>query len=309
MKQLEDFTPLLNQPDLLIEKAEEYGYMYFKQLVSKKEVDELRKIILNKMKPFGWLSKNHSIEEMIVSNGVNVGESHKDDWITFYKEIIKLEELTNIAFEPSILNVVNMVMKPPVLPHCRKVFRAYSPTKNPYATPPHRDYTWTGGTKNFWTAWLPLTNITTELGGLSLIQGSHKMQLESIDNDERKGWKVPEHLEWSTSNYFEMGDVVFFTGWTIHAGSNNNTKNRIRLSLDFRYQNVDEPIRKDSLCAHWNEVFEMDWEEIYKKWSKDNSFKYYWKKFKNVEEETEKTFKQSMKNRYLLHKLMNTFKK
>lgn len=309
MDRLEDFTPLLKTPNQLIEEAKNKGYMFFKQLVPKSKIQFLKTTITKEMKKMEWLDSNFPLDEVRVKKNKYVGESPNDDWVEFYKEVIKLEPLTELAFDANIMNVMNTILSTPVLPHCRKVFRAYSPTKNPYATPPHRDYTWTGGTKNFWTAWLPLTDIDEKLGGLSLVEGSHKLKLIPMQGDERKGWEVPKNSKWLTCRKFEMGDVVFFNGWTLHAGNNNYTKNKIRLSLDFRYQNANDPIRDDSICAHWNEVFGMSWEEIYSNWSKDNPYKYYWKDFKNVTTDTEFSFRQNVRSRFILHKMMKTFKK
>jgi hypothetical protein len=47
----------------------------------------------------------------------------------------------------------------------------------------------------------------------------------------------------------------------------------IRLSLDVRYQPVDEPIEEGSLNPHT----ELSWEEIYAGWER-NDLKYYWRK-------------------------------
>jgi hypothetical protein len=47
----------------------------------------------------------------------------------------------------------------------------------------------------------------------------------------------------------------------------------IRLSLDVRYQSVDEPIEEGSLNPHT----ELSWEDIYAGWQRDD-LKYYWKK-------------------------------
>jgi len=307
MAELISFDKYIDDPAELKKLAEKYGYLYFKNFVDPESLLAFKRFVVKKMAAFNWLDDNYPIEDAIVKEGVFVGESHKEDWELFYKEIIKSEELTKIAFDSNILKIVNSILEAPVLPHCRKVFRAYSPSENKFATPPHRDYTWTGGSKNFWTAWIPLCTIDSLLGGLDVVPCSHLMEYKAVDNDERKGWQLDDDTEWASSNLFELGDVVFFSSWTIHAGKANNTKNKIRLSLDFRYQNADEPIREDSMCAHWNEKFKMSWEEIYKDWSADNDHKYFWKKFSNVEKNTDETYEQDIRSRYILHKIMNSF--
>ena len=41
--------------------------------------------------------------------------------------------------------------------------------------PPHQDFIHIQGSPNVWTAWLPLGDCAHDLGGLSLLVGSHKL--------------------------------------------------------------------------------------------------------------------------------------
>jgi ectoine hydroxylase-related dioxygenase (phytanoyl-CoA dioxygenase family) len=129
------------------------------------------------------------------------------------------------------------------------------------------------GTKNLYTAWTPYGDIPLELGGLMVLERSHKHERlnkgygsKDVDtfcenrvgagftnmggggNISNGGWlsKNPITLRqrlggrWLTTDY-HAGDVLIFTVFNIHTSLDNNT-NRIRLSSDTRYQLASEPV-------------------------------------------------------------------
>lgn len=306
--ELIDSSMQIENIDYLRKFAETNGYLFFKKKLSIANLKKFKEIVLLKMNDLGWLDNNYKIEEGVVKEGVFIGESFNRSWVEFYQTVTQLQLLTEITFDPQLHALLKIVLKDPILPHCRQVFRALSPSSNKFATPPHRDYTWTGGTKDTWTTWIPLMDIDMKLGGVELIPGSHLMTFQPIKGDETKGWMIDELLPWATCSNYELGDVLLFHSMTIHAGKSNKTDNKIRFSLDCRFQNANDPIRKDSLCSHWNELFGIDWEKIYEGWDAKSPYKYYWRKFKNVVDHTEGTFQQDLSKRYIMYKVMNAFK-
>jgi ectoine hydroxylase-related dioxygenase (phytanoyl-CoA dioxygenase family) len=140
-------------------------------------------------------------------------------------------------------------------------------------TTPHCDIVYMGrGTKQLFTAWVPFGDITLDIGGLMVLESSHRQQdrlrryLErDVDEycenlprgqevaDGKRGWefdgtlaKDPRSLRqklggrWLTAPEFRMGDVVVFGMFLVHA-SLDNQSDRIRLSTDSRYQLASEP--------------------------------------------------------------------
>jgi hypothetical protein len=134
-------------------------------------------------------------------------------------------------------------------------------------TPSHCDIVYMGrGTRKLFTAWVPLGDIDFQLGGLMILEGSHKnVQLQQTygrrdvdsyctnkpDDPARtatglNGWlsedpnKIRRSLggRWLTSKY-QMGDVVIFSMNTVHGGMDNRS-NQLRLSSDSRYQLASE---------------------------------------------------------------------
>jgi ectoine hydroxylase-related dioxygenase (phytanoyl-CoA dioxygenase family) len=112
------------------------------------------------------------------------------------------------------------------------------------------------------------------MGGLVYLEGSHAIGVRMEEEFSRKsldlsaeekisafnrnmtegGWvskDLPDMAErfdtrWLVADY-EAGDVVLHSPYMIHASTTNQSaSNRIRLSTDIRYQNVD-----DEIDARW----------------------------------------------------------
>ncbi|EPE95246.1 phytanoyl-CoA dioxygenase family protein [Rhizobium grahamii] len=158
--------------------------------------------------------------------------------------------------------------------HKRKIMRFTQPNTTT-ATPAHYDLVYLrGGTNRLVTAWIPIGDTSVDMGGLVYLEGSHaigvRMEEEfsrnSLDlsaeerisafnrNMTEGGWvskDLPEMAErfdtrWLIADY-EAGDVVLHSPYMIHASTTNQSaSNRIRLSTDIRYQNVD-----DEIDARW----------------------------------------------------------
>jgi len=141
------------------------------------------------------------------------------------------------------------------------------------ATASHCDvvYMGRGEREKLFTAWTPIGDIDFELGGLMVLEGSHRHQkLKStygqMDVDsycenkpDAKAWGKswgtggwlkggPNQIRrsiggqggrWRTSEY-RAGDVLIFSMFTVHA-SLDNRSTRVRLSSDSRYQPASAP--------------------------------------------------------------------
>lgn len=162
--------------------------------------------------------------------------------------------------------------------HYRYVwFRTVGPGKG---TAPHCDVVYMGrGTFDVLTCWVPFGDVDTSLGGLMVLEGSHRRRdltgeylaadvdsycengpgAEKVRSGEL-GWEHyqrpgeawdgslshdPRELQrqfggrWLTSPRFEMGDVLVFTLGTVHASLDNQT-DRVRMSADVRWQREGE---------------------------------------------------------------------
>jgi len=165
--------------------------------------------------------------------------------------------------------------------HKRKIMRFTQPG-TAVATPAHYDLVYLrGGTSRIVTAWIPIGDVSIDMGGLVYLEGSHAIGLDmearfardnaGLSPEERisaynrnmseGGWvskDLPDMAErfdtrWLVAD-FEAGDVVLHSPYMIHASTTNQSlEGRIRLSTDIRYQNVD-----DEIDARWGKHWSLD---------------------------------------------------
>ncbi len=157
------------------------------------------------------------------------------------------------------------------------IARVIFPSKIEHTTPAHQDFVHIQGTPDVWTAWLPLGDCPESLGGLGVLTGSHKAGLLPVSKSLGAGG-LRSHFEeiggeW-VSNPFKVGDVLFFHSQTVHRGLPNRSGNRIRLSVDYRYQRDSDPVMDEVLSPHQGR---LSWEEVYRGW-KSEKYQYYWQK-------------------------------
>jgi len=143
-------------------------------------------------------------------------------------------------------------------------------------TASHCDIVFMGrGTTDLYTSWTPFGDVDRRLGGLIVLEGSHrkdelketycKTDVDTYCENRFDGaWLDPEgkrnqpelatgaitedHVglrrqlggRWLTTDY-AAGDLLVFGMYLVHASLDNQTPDRIRLSTDSRYQRASEP--------------------------------------------------------------------
>ncbi len=140
--------------------------------------------------------------------------------------------------------------------HRRKILRHTRPGDSGIgtATQAHYDLVYLReGTDRVLSAWIPLGDCPTDLGGLTYLEGSHRrvMAEEEAGSLKRPAASITADLpglaeqydaRWLTADY-AAGDVVIHSAHLIHAAlDNTRTDGRMRLSTDIRYQRDRDPI-------------------------------------------------------------------
>lgn len=134
----------------------------------------------------------------------------------------------------------------------------------------HTDIIFMGrGTQDLYTSWIPYGDIPVEMGGLAILEGSHKDDeirtvygSQDVDAYCENHGQDPGDFEWPNVNPilsddpaalrrklggrwlttdYRMGDLLVFGMYTAH-GALDNCTDRVRLSSDSRYQLASEPI-------------------------------------------------------------------
>jgi len=278
-----DSTPLLGAPDQLRARADEDGFLFFKQLLPKELLLELRRKILEIVASHEWIRPGTDMMDGIANLNAIAETDARDESLKYigvtrdaYREIQGLELFHAIPHHPRLIALYETLLEAAVLPHPRHIARVLLPAPSFAATPPHQDYIYIQGTHRFWTLWVPLGDCPIELGGLSVLRGSHREEVLDVTNARGAGGKEAilcgKDYEWVQDNY-ECGDVLTFPSHMVHKGLPNRLGDRIRISLDIRYQPAGDEIEELSLLPHMKVA---TWEEIYSGWKSDK-LKYYWK--------------------------------
>jgi ectoine hydroxylase-related dioxygenase (phytanoyl-CoA dioxygenase family) len=250
-------------------RYEEHGYVWLKGFLKRRDVIAFR----------GWVFSHLAAAGLIEAGsdpalGLNSGGALDKGLV----DRILMSLVRSVAFEgfcaqPRLARFMDEFLSGISYLHKRKIMRFTQPG-TATATPAHYDLVYLrGGTSRIVTAWVPLGDTPVDMGGLVYLEGSHaigtRMEAEfrqkndELTPDERisafnrnmteGGWvskDLPDMAErfssrWLTADY-EAGDVVLHSPYMIHASTTNQSADRIRLSTDIRYQNVD-----DEIDARW----------------------------------------------------------
>ncbi len=278
-----DSTPLLDHPAALRARAEEAGYLFFKARLPANEILALREELIAVVDRHGWRQPGQDALGGLIDrdaiNRLTNEEMHRTDIgvsVEAYHEVQRLERFHRLPHHPRLLEIYRALFGREVLVHPRHICRMITPHKFMVPTPPHQDFPYIQGTASTWTCWFPVGDCPRELGGLTVLKGSHRQGYLPIQPAKGAGGFAvplcPNETQWVEGDY-EVGDVLTFPSHTVHKALRCQFKDRIRLSLDVRYQPVDEPVDNSSLNPHCP----LTWEEIYAGW-KNEDLKYYWRK-------------------------------
>jgi hypothetical protein len=258
--ELRDSSDAIDNVDLLRARMAEDGYLYVPGYLDRELTLEARAVIVNRLAEQGALEPETPIGDAVARTGID---------FKFRPDLAQDNEpLARLLYDGRMIDFYERFLGGPVRHFDYTWLRAVAPGKG---TAPHGDSVFMNrGTTNLYTAWVPLGDVSYDLGGLIVMERSHR--LEEIKNEygqldvdsfcanfpdaelyasNEKWWngslsddpftlRKQLGLRWLTTE-FRAGDLLTFTIYTIHA-SLDNRSNRIRLSSDSRYQLASEPI-------------------------------------------------------------------
>ena len=270
-----DSTAVINDGAELDRRMKRDGYLFIRQLLPAAVVENLRMQILEIAHDAGWVQRDAPLADAVADlNGFCV--EPEPVYMQKYHAMYKLPDLHAIQHHPNLVDLFERMLDEPVLPHPRIIGRTIFPQREAFTTPPHQDFIPIQGTADTYTAWIPLSDLPTELGGLQIAAGSHRRGVYDIQPAMGAGGlEVVDPLDGAwTYSPFNQGDVLIFHSLAVHKGMPNGS-DRLRMSLDARYQKASEPIAPGSLQPHSQP---SAWEEIYADWP-EMDLKYYWRKW------------------------------
>jgi ectoine hydroxylase-related dioxygenase (phytanoyl-CoA dioxygenase family) len=267
---------LLGNPAALRDRLGSDGYLFFRNIVPERLLQELRDQITGILAELGWIEGG--AERLKAKAICRPRREGQPKFFAAHDRIVKLEAFHGLAHESNLMNVMRQVLGDTAFPHPLSIVRLIFPDSPELATPPHQDYPNNQGTPNLTAAWIPLGDCAIKDGSLAIMEGSHKYGVLPLKFHLGAGNRravLSEALRtcrWVGAD-FKAGDIVLFPSLTVHKAMENHNLENMRLSVDFRYQLEGEALTKGCLKPHFERV---SWEEIYRDWKSDK-LKYYWR--------------------------------
>lgn len=279
--EFQEHNALLDDPQAMRQQMEKDGFLFFRGLLPAEEIVALRRKILQICDNYGWIAPGTELMDGIADPSADGMEPFCGVGVppAAYGDVQCLESFHRLAHNPAVVDMLGKLFDETVLVHALKIARLMIPAKGNAPTPAHQDHIFIQGSKTVYTCWMPLGDCPRELGGLSVLRGSHKLGILPVREAEGAGgrhviFEDGMEQEWFETD-FRVGDVLVFHSLTVHKSIPNRTANQIRLSTDYRYQPPSLPIEVKSITPHCNV---LPWEEIYAGWESED-LKYYWEQY------------------------------
>lgn len=264
-----------DSPEVLRSRMARQRYLFLPDLIDHTAIRDVRHDILAVCAQAGWLAPGTDPDEGIAAPGVRY-VAGQPEFGAVYTEIQKLESFHALAHQSGILDAVRTIVQEDVLVHPRNIARVIFPQNTDYTTPAHQDFIHIKGAADTYTCWFPLGDCPPELGGLTIMAGSHPEgvlpHVPALGAGGKGIVTEPLPYHWVASP-MRTGDALLFHSHTVHKGLDNVSADRLRLSVDFRYQGVSAPVHPSSLQPHHGQ---LTWEDIYAGW-KSEQYQYYWR--------------------------------
>ena len=236
LKSLKEATNYILDTDRLVSSLNEDGYLFFRNILSSELAIEVRRDMETVLCKYGVLGKDGSSEP--VWKGFR---PHNDEEIRINSEISHLESTVDLTEQKELISIFERLFGGPVYVFNMRIPRFYLPAYQYSRLGSHQDFFFWRDSQNLHVAWIPLMTMNESVGGLALAEDSHKVDFdvslyEYVANDS--GPKIREErlaeMTWISAEY-RPGDLLILDGKIIHKGL-PNTSDRIRFSLDRRYQ-------------------------------------------------------------------------
>ena len=231
---------------MLRSRAAEHGYLALFGIPGPEGVAPLSTLIQEVAESLGLLrSARAGRAAPLVRPGAALTGSGYDDprWLELQQRVLADPRFAAVGDRAELLTVLEALFDGPVLTRRGDVCRLALPNAPHLTTLPHQDHWYTGGTMNLWTVWIALTETPLALGPLAVLPGSHvNGLLPHVEQGAgRQSVRVTDEGRFAAAP-LAAGDAILFNCLTVHCALPNVTRDRVRLSVDYRYQPASEPI-------------------------------------------------------------------
>jgi uncharacterized protein YkvS len=230
-----------------LKNLEDDGFLQIKNFLSESELSPLINELVNLALAFGATKKNISklgnIDEVFVDiiNKNKALQPFLYDRLQLLPQLLKIPSLEKVQkLSQAILQTENVGVWP------RMQLRLDLANDSQNLIEWHTDYIYNKGTFHSYTFWLPIVQISKEMGPILMVPGSHKKSYKFIKSniDRRHPFtlevKEASKLKTMQLDQFQAGDLIVFHSKFLHSGMVNKIENRARLVCVFRMQNVNK---------------------------------------------------------------------
>jgi hypothetical protein len=268
-----DSTELTHDGPALAARMRTDGYLFLRGLLPTDPLRDLQRQVGTIVRDAGWLRRDRDVAEAIADPG---GFCLDPDpaYLTTLRAINRLEDYHRLKHHPALIALFERMLGGPILPHPRVLTRNIFPEREAYTTKAHQDFPNVQGTTEVYTAWFPLIDCPMRTGPLQVAAGTHTGAVYDFDVGLGAGGieiTDPFADRW-VSGPFALGDVLIFHSLLVHKGVPNRSE-RLRMSMDVRYQLQSAPFNPDNANADGQP---LSWDDIYAGWVSDE-LKYYWR--------------------------------
>ena len=272
MEPLMDSTDLLGDGPALRARAAAEGYLFLPGLLPRDLIAGIRGDVLEILADAGWI-RGDAPRDAAIADLANFHAEPEPEFLDVFYRQLSLRSINALAHHPALVGLFETLFDAEVFVHPRHIMRNMFPARPEFTTPAHQDHPLVQGPRDHYAAWIPLGDCPAEMGGYSLAPASHTGgwydfepalgigQMEIVDLPAR--W---------VHGPTRMGDVLLHHAMLVHRGVANRSR-AIRLSVDYRYQRLTDPVVDRALMPS---LQRCDWETLYRGWD-DAAYKYYWR--------------------------------
>lgn len=241
-------------------RLREDGYLAIRGIAPRDLALQVRRDICALCREAGWLDTDHDIIEGIWS-GSAIQTEGDPAYMEVYQKVVHLASFNAFPQQPAFIGLISRLLGEPAFNHNLRIARIVFPHNTTQSTGAHQDHHYLPGAAEVLTVWTPLVDCPIDLGVLAVLRRSNWLGLLQHTNDSNKKfagmgvrerqWKGEADLQWVAGD-MRLGDVLIFDSHTVHKALPNKTENRMRLSLDNRYQGISKPVEIKNLRLHYN---------------------------------------------------------
>lgn len=258
--ELRESNDIADNPRSLRERIEQDGYLFIRGGLDRDQVLAARREILEKLDQVGEIDNSRPLMDAVYTGKSRRGEGDQD---AFLKSLRTGDQVRKLVRQGRLYEFYSKFFGREVRP-LDYIWVRTVPLGG--FTGSHYDWVYMGrGSRNLHTTWIPTGDVPRQEGALLILENSHRQEeLKStygqldVDRDRDNnqyggavgGWYSEDAVQvrdelggrWLTTD-FSAGDMLVFGMWTLHCSLDNNSpENRIRITIDSRYQPADEPI-------------------------------------------------------------------